>query len=137
MRSLIVEDDFTSRKLLQIYLSDFGPTHVAVNGLEAVNAVKESFEKNEKYDLICLDIMMPEMDGMEALKNIRDIEESYGLKGLDRVKIIMTTAKEQKEDIFGAFNSGCEAYIIKPVQERDLIEEIKKLGLMSKCPGIQ
>lgn len=130
MKSLIVEDDFTSRNLMQIYLADMGPCHVAVNGREAVEAVAKSLNERQPYDLICLDIMMPEMDGIEALAAIRELEKEKGVEGLDGVKIIMTTAKGQSEDIFDAFNTGCEAYLIKPVRKPELIAEIQKLGLI-------
>ena len=79
MRSLVVEDDFTSRFLLQTILSTYGECHGAVNGREALEAYKASKEKGEPFDLICLDIMMPEMDGQEVLKEIRDIEKEEGL----------------------------------------------------------
>ncbi len=130
MKSLIVEDDFTSRNLIQIYLADMGPCHVAVNGREAVEAVTESLNERQPYDLICLDIMMPEMDGIEALVAIRELEKEKGVEGLDGVKVIMTTAKGRSEDIFDAFNTGCEAYIIKPVKKSELIAEIQELGLI-------
>lgn len=130
MKSLIVEDDFTSRNLMQIYLADMGPCHVAVNGREAVEAVTESLNERQPYDLICLDIMMPVMDGIEALAAIRKLEKEKGIKGLDGVKVIMTTARGESEDIFDAFNTGCEAYIVKPVRKPELIAEIQKLGLI-------
>ena len=129
MKCLIVEDDFTARKLMQIYLSEFGECFVAVNGKEAVQAVTQAFEEDEPYDLIAMDIMMPEMDGIEALKAIRNLEKERGITGLDTVKVIMTTAKGQSQDIFDAFNTGCEAYLIKPIRKPDLIDEIRKLGL--------
>ncbi len=133
MKSLIVEDSFVARKLMQVYLSELGDCHIAVNGKEAVEAVKESLDENYPYDLICLDIMMPEMDGIEALKQIRKLEEDHGIQGLSGVKVIMTSAKDQSKDIFGAFNSGCEAYLIKPVRKDDLFNEIEKLGIFSNC----
>ena len=133
MRYLIVEDDFTARKLLQIYLSDYGDCVVAVNGREAVEAVREALEEGRPYDLICLDIMMPEMDGHQALEEIRRIESAYGIAGLDVVKVIMTTALDDSENVMGAFRSGCEAYIVKPVIKKKLLEEIEKLGLVTKC----
>ena len=68
MKTLIVEDDFTSRLLLQEILKRYGAVHIAVNGREAVDAVRAAAESDESYDLICLDIMMPEMDGYQALK---------------------------------------------------------------------
>ncbi len=132
MKCLIVEDDFTARKLMQIYLSEFGECFVAVNGKEAVQAVTQAFDEDEPYDLIALDIMMPEMDGIEALKAIRNLEKERGITGLDTVKVIMTTAKGQSQDIFDAFNTGCEAYLIKPIRKPDLIDEIRKLGLLTE-----
>jgi len=132
MKCLIVEDDFTARKLMQIYLSEFGKCFVAVNGKEAVQAVTQAFDEDEPYDLIALDNMMPEMDGIEALKAIRNLEKERGITGLDTVKVIMTTAKGQSQDIFDAFNTGCEAYLIKPIRKPDLIDEIRKLGLLTE-----
>ena len=78
MRTLIVEDDFTSRLLLQTYLSRYGECHVAINGKEAVEAFRMSKQNGSKYDLICMDIMMPEMDGQTALREIRALEEAGG-----------------------------------------------------------
>jgi two-component system chemotaxis response regulator CheY len=132
MRTLIVEDDFTARKLMQIYLSELGECSVAVNGREALTAFTEALDANEPYDLIALDIMMPEMDGREALIRIRGTEKQRGITGLSGVKIIMTTAKGQSEDIFGSFSDGCEAYLVKPVRKDDLFAEIAKLGLTAK-----
>ena len=79
MKTLIVEDDFTSRLLLQEILKPYGTTHIAVNGKEAVDAVVTAMDVGEPYDLICLDIMMPVMNGYEALKAIRGLEESRGI----------------------------------------------------------
>jgi two-component system chemotaxis response regulator CheY len=131
MKSLIVEDDFAARRLMQIYLAVFGECSVAINGIEAVNAVRIALEQNEPYDLICLDIMMPHMDGIEALAKIREVEKENGIQGLDVAKVIMTTAKSLSKDIFGAFNTGCESYLIKPIKKKDVVAEIEKLGLMT------
>ena len=133
MKCLIVEDDFTARRLLQVYLTDYGDCFIAVNGHEAVDAVREALERGRPYDLICLDIMMPEMDGYDALKAIRQIEKEHQVNGLDGVKVIMTTALDGSKHIMGAFRTGCEAYIIKPVRKEKLLEEIEKLGLLTKC----
>jgi two-component system chemotaxis response regulator CheY len=135
MKFLIVEDDFTSRKLLQIHLSEFGHCHIAINGKEAIQAFKEELEKNEPYDLICLDIMMPEIDGHETLKMIRRMEQNNGIHGPEGVKIIMTTALRNSNDIFGAFKEGCEAYIVKPVKKEKLLQEMEELGLLATEAG--
>jgi two-component system chemotaxis response regulator CheY len=133
MKCLIVEDDFAARKLLQVYLSNYADCFIAVNGHEAVEAIREALEEGESYDLICLDIMMPEMDGHKALEAIRQVEKEQGIRGLDGVKVIMTTALDDSKNIMGAFRTGCEAYIVKPIRKEKLLEEIKQLGLLAKC----
>jgi two-component system chemotaxis response regulator CheY len=131
LKILIAEDDFTCRKLLQSFLSEYGDCFVAINGREAVEAVKDAFDEGRPYDLICLDIMMPEMDGHEALKVIRRLENDRGVVGLDRVKVIMTTALDDSASVMNAFKSGCEGYIVKPFSKRNLLKEMEKLGLIS------
>jgi two-component system chemotaxis response regulator CheY len=127
MRFLIVDDDFDARRLLQRYLSNDGNCDIAVDGNEAVQAFRLALDEKEPYDLICLDVMMPNMNGHEALKAIRQIESEQGLEG---VKVIMTTALGDCKNIMGTFKLlGCEAYIVKPVEKDKLFEEIVKFGL--------
>ena len=130
MRILIVEDDSSSRVLLQKILAQYGETHVATNGKEAVEAFRTARGEQRSYDLICLDIMMPEMDGHEVLKEIRALEEGQGITGLDGVKIIMTTALSDGKNIMNAFNAQCEAYVVKPVDKKKLLEHMEALGLL-------
>ena len=130
MKYLIVEDDFAARRLLQRYLSNYGNCDIAVDGNEAVEAFRQAVDEKELYDLICLDIMMPNMDGHEALRVIRQIESEHGIKGLDGVKVIMTTSLKDSENVMGAFREGCEAYIVKPVGKNQLLKEMEKLGIL-------
>ncbi|MFP4521244.1 MAG: response regulator [Fibrobacterota bacterium] len=128
MKSLIVEDDFVSRRLLQKIVSEYGPADIAVNGLEAIEMFKMAHDDSEPYDLICLDIMMPKMDGQEALHKIREIESSMGIYMLDGVKIIMVTALDDRKNILKGFNEGCESYVVKPIDREKILKEITKLG---------
>ncbi|MCP4709462.1 MAG: response regulator [Planctomycetes bacterium] len=130
MKILIAEDSFIARKLMLAYLSKNATCDVAINGVEAVEAFQLALEESEPYDLICLDICMPNMNGLDALKTIRKVEKEYGHGGLDAVKVIMTTAQEDKSNIMNAFNSGCEAYLVKPVSKEKLFAEIENLGLL-------
>ena len=130
MKCLIVEDDFTARRLLKRYLSNYSDCDIAVDGNEAVQAFGQAMNEKEPYELICLDIMMPNMNGREALKAIRQIESEYGIDGLDGVKVIMTTALGDSKNIVGSFREGCEAYIVKPVEKDKLLEEMANLGLV-------
>lgn len=130
MKALIVEDDFLSRMLLQGLLKPYAVPDVAVNGKEAVEAVKMSLEGNEPYNLICMDIMMPEMDGQEALIKIRELEKRAGIPPTDGVKVIMITAIEDKSNIMTAFREQCDTYLVKPLDKTKLIRSLESLGLI-------
>lgn len=132
MKTLIVEDEFISRKLLQSFLAPFGETDIAINGVEAIEAFKLALDENQPYDLICLDIMMPELDGQSVLKELRKLEEEKDILGLDGVKVIMTTALSDPQNIKLAFKEQCEAYLIKPISKDKILTMIKKLELIEK-----
>ena len=67
MNILIAEDDFPSRKLMLNYLSKYGQVDVTVDGMEATFAYMMALDEGRNYDLVCLDVMMPVMDGYQAL----------------------------------------------------------------------
>lgn len=130
MKILIAEDDFTSRLLLQELLNQFGTVHIAINGKEAVEAVNLAMDTAEPYDLICLDIMMPEMDGQEALKQIRKKEEGMGIRSTEGVKIIMVTALGDPKNVFTSYMGLCDAYLTKPILKEKLYQELRNFGLI-------
>ncbi len=131
MRVLVVEDDFTSRKVLQKILSPFGEVDIAVNGLEAVEAFESSLNDQKPYDLICMDIMMPEMDGQEALKRIRTVEKAHGIRPADEVKVIMTTALDDPKNVVEAYyKGGATSYVPKPIDKHMLLHLLKNLGVI-------
>ena len=130
MKTLIVEDDFTSRLLLQTFLSRYGECHIAVNGREAVEAFRISSEHGSPYDLICMDIMMPEMDGKAAVKYVRAMEEDRGVHSTHGVKIIMTTAVTDIKEVIQSFRELCDAYLFKPIDTAKLLGELKTFHLV-------
>ena len=130
LRTLIVEDDFVSRKILQALLAPFGPCDVAVNGPEALMAYKLAVRADEPYHLICLDINMPGKDGHQVLAELRTFEENRGIQGLERTRVIMTTASSDPRDVRAAFRSECDAYLVKPLDKAKLMEHLKDLGMM-------
>jgi two-component system chemotaxis response regulator CheY len=130
MRALVVEDDGACRAAVVGILSERFYCDVATDGLEGLEKFRSELEQFRKYDLVCLDINMPNMDGLEALCRIRKLESQCGIDGLDGVKIIMITVNSDSAHIFGAFRKGCEAYIIKPVDREVLYERISELELI-------
>jgi len=130
MKILIVEDDFVSRLLLKEILNIYGATETVVNGVEAVEAVRIALEANQPYDLICLDIMMPQMDGQEALKKIRSLEESLGIRSSNGSKIIIITALDDPKNVFTAFYGLCDTYLVKPIAREDLVKKLRELNLI-------
>lgn len=130
MRILIAEDDLISRTIMKKYLGHFGECDVAIDGEEAIALFKMAMDEGRPYRLITLDIMMPKMDGQNALKEIRSIESDKKIYGGDGVKVIMTTALSDKGNVLKAFKSQCEAYLIKPIDKNKIIAELKKLKLI-------
>jgi two-component system chemotaxis response regulator CheY len=130
MKILIVEDDMVSRRFLGKFLAQYGECDIVVDGMEALDAYLIAVKENDPYDLICLDIMMPKVDGVKVLKAIRDFEIQRGILPEDRVKIIIITALADTEFVNKAFELGCEAYAAKPVDTEKLVEVMNKLGII-------
>lgn len=132
MKCLIVEDDFISKKVMEKIVEPIAVYDSADNGFIAFDLFIKAHNEEKPYDLILLDMMMPEMDGLSLLKKIRtfESENEENIKG--EVKIIMTTALDDRKNVTSAFKMGCEAYIVKPIQKNKLFEEIKKLGFNIK-----
>ena len=130
MKILIAEDDLTSRLFMNKYLSKYGTCDLAMNGMEAIDQVASALEKQEPYNLICLDIMMPKVDGIKALKTIRELEETLLSSGQIPAKVIMTTALNDKDTVDEAYKLGCEAYAWKPIDIEKFNDVLKKLGLI-------
>jgi CheY-like chemotaxis protein len=121
LRILLVEDNLINQKVAQFNLKQLGHTaDLAENG-------KIAFEKfkNNTYDVILMDIMMPEMDGLEATKHIREWEEKNDVKPHEKIHIIAMTANALKGDKEKYLKNGMDDYISKPFQQEDLAAVLK------------
>ena len=130
LRMLLVEDDFVSRLLLQTFLSGYGECHIAVNGREAVEAYCSAWDRGQRYNFVCMDIMMPEMDGCEAVRRVRAFEESHGVFLNSGAKIIMTTTVREFKEVIRCFKELCDAYLIKPIDLGKLLGHMKSYRLV-------
>ena len=132
MKILIVEDDLSSRKFLYKFMVDYGDCDITVDGIEALDAYLLALDENEPYDLICLDIMMPKVDGVKVLKTIREIEKQRKISGENSVKIMMTTALNDVDQVQSTLDAGCEAYATKPIDTKKLSCVMEKLNFVKK-----
>ena len=130
MKILLAEDDFATRKFMLSFLSKYGECDVTVDGMEAVDAYLMALEDGEPSDLVCLDIMMPVMDGYQALVGIRNLEKERDIPQVKAVKVIMTTALNDESNVKMAFELGCTVYSGKPIDQERFEQAMKKLGLI-------
>ena len=130
MKILLAEDDFVTRKFMVNFLSKYGDCDVTVDGMEAVDAFMMALEDDEPYDLVCLDIMMPVMDGYQALVAIRKLEKEKNIAQDKAVKVIMTTALNEERNVKMAFELGCTIYSGKPINQDRFEQALKKLDLI-------
>lgn len=132
MKCLIVDDVILGRELLSSFLEEYAETiDMAENGEEAVKLFTQALNEGKPYNFICLDILMPVMNGQEALKTMRALENEFGVKEGKESVIIMTTSLDSLEDIQKAIWQGdCNNYLVKPVSKADLIALLNKYKLI-------
>lgn len=131
MRCLITEDDFISRRILRELLTPYFDIEIAVDGEEAITAFKLAHQAKQPFDLICMDIMMPKLDGRDALRQIRQMEKQMEVPPNLEVKVIMTTALDDPKTVFDSFyQDGATAYLVKPISKQKLARELRALGLI-------
>ena len=113
---MVVEDDVTTAKLLTVLLEKKNYTVICRhNGLAAV----ESVEK-EMPDLILMDVMMPEMDGIEATRRIKNNPGTAG------IPVIIISALGQEIEVMKGLQSGADGYVVKPFDARSLLRQIQE-----------
>lgn len=132
MRVLIVEDDFIGSRLMKKFLEADCFCHLAFDGREAIEAFEAALKEEKPYDLLCLDIMMPKLGGIDVLRAARRMEQDRGISPENGVKVIMTTAMNDADVIMESFDARCDGYIVKPIRKEALFEEIENLGLLAR-----
>jgi len=128
MKTLIVDDCALSRQLLIISIEEHSDIDVAANGKDAIVLVKQAIEKKENYNLICMDLTMPVMDGHETMQAVRAMESEAGIA---RSKVFMITASSSPDDMVKAITEGeCDDYVMKPVMRKAIRKLLKKHELI-------
>lgn len=131
MKCLIVEDNQQNCKLLKQMLSDYVDSDVALDGKEALNSFVKAHENNQPYDLIFLDFVMPEFNGHEVLKEIRQWEQD-NLKEQESAKIVMATSKDDTDTVVSSYDLGCQHFFMKPYDRFELVDLMTEMGFEKK-----
>jgi PAS domain S-box-containing protein len=127
LRILLAEDNQVNQMVATKMLEKRGHTVVvANNGREALAALER-----EAFDIILMDVQMPEMDGREATIAIRERERTTG----GHVPIVAVTASAMKGDRERCLESGMNGYITKPIKYESLIEEVERIGRLPTAPA--
>lgn len=128
MKILIVDDDLANCQLIRHLLTPFSDPDIVDNGEKAVEAFLEAHKNKEPYDIIFLDIMMPEKDGHEVLRDIREWESKNLSYGRGEAKIVMVSALDSKDHILSSFKEGCEYFLVKPVSRSKVFNIMSEMG---------
>mgnify|MGYP001306805341 FL=1 len=127
-RFLILEDDPVSSTLMKKYLDPFGDCTLVVDGKEAIETFERAVSAGSIYQLLLLDIMVPEVHGKDVLKRIREIEEQYRVPKDRRSRVIMTSALSDTSNVVESFKNKCNSYLVKPIDKKRIIHELAELG---------
>jgi two-component system, chemotaxis family, chemotaxis protein CheY len=128
MKILIVDDAAASCMILEKILSPWGSCAIAANGALAVESFRTALDEGKPYDLVCLDIVMPVMDGHRALELIHEEERLHGVAPYDHCKVVMVSAQNDAKNVVKAFNNRCDAYITKPFTPEVFRKKLEGLG---------
>lgn len=129
MKTLIVDNEAICRMALAGMLKPRGQVDAASSAKAALELFAQALKSGERYDLVCLDVMMPEMDGHEALQELRSLEAQAGIPLGHGAKVVMITASASNDDVMNAFRSNCDAYLVKPVLKSKLEELLSDFGI--------
>lgn len=121
-RILVVEDDRVTARLIQKATEEFGEVVLAGDGAEGLAVFRDAFDSGPRFDVVILDLEMPEVDGHGVLEGIREYEESHGVLGLDRCLVYMNTSNSDLNKVKAAFKLQADRYFLKPLS----LDQIKK-----------
>ena len=126
MDVLVVDDSPIIRRVLQLVVQSFGNCEVVQNGQQALDSVGLRLAEAKPYDIICLDLCLPDLGGLDVLREIRNLEAKCGEQV--RARIIIISASDELETIRATRQNGADAYLMKPIDKQQLVNAFTALG---------
>ncbi len=131
LRVLIVDDDPINTHFLLEILAPYAVCDTATDGQKGLAAFAAALKAKAPYDLIFMDVMMPGMDGHQALESIRHVERGQGVPSSDAVKVIMISALDDPRTMYRAFFQGhAMSFLAKPFTSDTVLAELRKFDLI-------
>ncbi len=137
MRILVVDDELVSRTKLDTLMRSFGQCEAAENGSQALDLFQHALDHGRSFDLVMLDINMPDMQGTEVLQRIRFLEKKADPSGGCDTGVIMVTAQSDQEHVMTCIQNGCDDYITKPFNIKIIKEKLIKLGFIGNQDNVR
>lgn len=131
MKTLIVEDTLINQEFLKMIVEQWGESVVADSGEQALEKFSHAARSGSPFEVVFMDIMLPGMDGLQALEKIRAVESESGIDEEGQAKVIVMTALDDDTNAMRAFMHGkAVSYMTKPVRQDAVQAELEKLGLI-------
>ena len=134
MKILTIDDELVSREKMKKIMGSFGQCESVENGYDGLELFKAALSAKEPFDLITIDVSMPDMDGTEVLHSMREIEEEFSVPKDARARTIMVTSHSDKDTIITCVQAGCDDYIVKPFDKTVISQKLYRYGL---CDNIE
>ncbi len=128
MKILVVDDELVSRQKMMKIMASLGDCEAVENGKDALASFSKAWEMGIPFDMISLDIAMPDMDGIQVLKQIRTMEQEKEIPKSKQVKIMMVTSHTDKDTVVESMKAGCNNYIVKPFDKDRVVQKMQNLG---------
>ena len=130
LNALIVEDEQVALAKIKLIMDSIGSYQIAETGDSCLQQFSSSLSSRKYFDVLLIDIGLPDMSGKGLLKKIDELEEKYNVPSDKKVKKIMVTASAEKQDLFGSIQDRCDDYLLKPVTKDIVMDKLKAVGLL-------
>jgi two-component system, chemotaxis family, chemotaxis protein CheY len=124
IKTLIIDDEIQEYTCIKSML---GVCDIVESGLIGVEYAETALKIKSYYNLILLDVVIPDLDGIEVIRKIRDLEKSYNIKSSSEAKIVVVSSRRDEPTILEAFRNGATGWIDKPVATDLFLIKLKNL----------